>query len=100
MAKKKPDAAPPTEVCGQCGGETYIVDLTRVDLTRCRGCNNEFYTAEQSRAASPPGRPLPELLREWLQVWYLHGGKTDYYAGGLVRNTNDALDYLKRETDG
>jgi len=37
----------PEGPCNQCGGETYVVDLTR-----CRGCSNEFYTANQSRAAS------------------------------------------------
>ena len=37
----------PEGPCSQCGGETYVVDLTR-----CRGCSNEFYTADQSRAAS------------------------------------------------
>ncbi len=47
-----------------------------------------------------PEGPLPKLLRKWLQVWHLHGGKTDYYAGGLVRDTADALDRLKGETDG
>ena len=37
----------PLEPCSACGGETYVTDLTR-----CRGCDNEFYTAEQSRATS------------------------------------------------
>ena len=39
------DAAPGT--CSQCGGETYVVEITC-----CRNCSNEFYTRAQSLAAS------------------------------------------------
>ncbi len=44
--KLRPDAAQPAP-CSACGGETFVVELTR-----CKGCENEFYTRDQSLAAS------------------------------------------------
>ncbi len=31
------------------------------------------------------------LLHRWLKVWQLYGGMTNYYAGGLVKDTKAAL---------
>ena len=38
--------------CDQCGGETFVVEITR-----CRGCKQEFYTRDQSLTASRLAHP-------------------------------------------
>ena len=50
LAPPPSDAAP--VACSQCGGETYVVEITR-----CRNCENEFYTRDQSLAASRAAHP-------------------------------------------
>lgn len=45
-----PEDAPDTTQSGECaccGGETFVVEITR-----CRGCEQEFYTSDQSLTAS------------------------------------------------
>ncbi len=45
----------PREPCGACGEETYVTEITR-----CRGCDNEFYTRDQSLTASRRRHPVAE----------------------------------------